>query len=157
MCCWKLVERLEKMLVTKAVDSLIPLVGQGPQLWRVLLHVQFILCPQIQNRLVVILLTQQSCSSRQADAALDFFRTEVTEISDTDSLKNLGQIRSDARKKSNLYKWSRECRPNPVSPSRWVDGGMCLLKRCWRSPLCEDICYRTPKSFEMLAFFLHDL
>ena len=42
--------------------------------------------------------TQQSCSSRQADAALDFSRTEVTEIKDTDSLKTLGHIRFDARK-----------------------------------------------------------
>ena len=45
-----------KMLVTKAVDSLLRLVGQGPQLWRVLLRVNFILCPLLQNRLVVILL-----------------------------------------------------------------------------------------------------
>ena len=42
--------------------------------------------------------TQQPCSSRQADAALHFSRTEVTDINDTDSLKTLGQIRSDARK-----------------------------------------------------------
>ena len=41
--------------------------------------------------------TQQPSSSRQADAALDFSRREVTEINDTDSLKTLGQIRSDAR------------------------------------------------------------
>ena len=38
-------------------------------------------------------LSQQPCSSRQADAALNFSRTEVTEINDTDSLKTLGQIR----------------------------------------------------------------
>ena len=43
-------------------------------------------------------LTQQPCSSRQADVALDFSRTEVTEINDTDSLKTLGQIRSVARR-----------------------------------------------------------
>ena len=49
-------------------------------------------------------LSQQPCSSRQADAALDFPRTEVTEINDTDSLKTLGQIRSDARKKGELYR-----------------------------------------------------
>ena len=54
------------------------------------------------NRLVGDL-TQQPCSRRQADAALDFFRTEVTEINDTDSLKTLRQIRSDARKKGELY------------------------------------------------------
>jgi len=59
-------------------------------------------------------LSQQPCSSRQADAALEFSRTEVTEINDTDSLKTLGQIRSDARKKGNLYKWSREGRPSPI-------------------------------------------
>ena len=67
-------------------------------------------------------LSQQPCSSRQADAALDFSRTEVTEINDTDSLKTLGQIRSDARKKCELNKWSREGRPNPISPSG-LDGG----------------------------------
>ena len=44
-------------------------------------------------------LAQQPCSSRQADATLDFSWTEVTEINDTDNLKTIGQIRSDARKK----------------------------------------------------------
>ena len=68
-------------------------------------------------------LSQQPCSSRQADAALDFSRTEVTEINDTDSLKTLGQIRSDARKKGELYRWSREGRPNPISPSGSDGGG----------------------------------
>ena len=66
--------------------------------------------------------TQQPCSSRQADVALDFSPTEVTEIIDTDGLKTLGQIRSDAQKKGNLYKWSRDGRPNPISPSG-PDGG----------------------------------
>ena len=75
-------------------------------------------------------LTQQPCSSRQTEAALDFSRTEVTEINDTDSLKTLRQIRSDARKKRTLYKWSREGRPNPFSPSGSDGGGMCLPKRC---------------------------
>ena len=65
-------------------------------------------------------LSQQPC--RQADAALDFSRTEVTEINDTDSLKTLGQIRCDAPKKCELYRWSREGRPNPISPSG-LDGG----------------------------------
>ena len=68
-------------------------------------------------------LTQQPCSSRQADAALDFSRTEVTEINDTDSLKTLGQIRSDARKKGELYRWSRESRSNSSSPSGSNGGG----------------------------------
>ena len=44
-------------------------------------------------------LSEQACSSRQADAILGFWRTEVNEFNDTDSLKTLGQIRSDARKK----------------------------------------------------------
>ena len=66
---------------------------------------------------------QQPCSSRQADAVLDFSRTEVTEINDADSLKTLGQIRSDARKKCNLYRWSREGRLNPISPSGSDGGG----------------------------------
>ena len=74
-------------------------------------------------------LSQQPCSSRQADAALDFSRTEVTEINDTDSLKTLGQIRFDARKKGELYRWSREGRPNPILPSGLaVD--MFSLRRC---------------------------
>ena len=73
-------------------------------------------------------LTQQPCSSRQADVALDFSRTEVTEINDTDSLKTLGQIRSDARKKGILYKWSREGRPNPISPSGSDNGGYVFTK-----------------------------
>ena len=68
-------------------------------------------------------LSQQPCSSRQADAALGFSRTEVTEFNDTDSLKTLGQIRFDARKRCELYRWSREGRPNPISPSGSDGGG----------------------------------
>ena len=75
-------------------------------------------------------LTQQPCSSRQADAALGFSRTEVTEINDTDSLKTLGQIRSDARKKGNLYKWSREGRLIQFRPVDRMVGGMFLLRKC---------------------------
>ena len=68
-------------------------------------------------------LTQQPRSSRQADAALDFSPTEVTESNNTDSLKTLLQIRSDARKQSELYRWSREGRPNPILPSGSDGGG----------------------------------
>ena len=68
-------------------------------------------------------LTQQPCSSRRTDAALGFSRTEVTEINDTDSLKNLRLIRSDAREKNNLYKRSKEGRPIPISSSGSDDGG----------------------------------
>ena len=68
-------------------------------------------------------LSQQPCSSRQADVALGFSRTEVTEFNDTDSLKTLGQIRSDARKKCELYGWSREGRPNPILPCGSDGGG----------------------------------
>ena len=67
--------------------------------------------------------TQQPCSSRQADATLGFSRTKVTEFNDTDSLETLGQIRSDARKKCELYRWSREGRPNPIWPSGSDGGG----------------------------------
>ena len=73
-------------------------------------------------------LSQQPCSSRQADAVLDFSQTEMTEISDTDSLKTLGQIRSDARKKDELYSWSREGRPNPILPSGSDGGGYVLTE-----------------------------
>ena len=68
-------------------------------------------------------LSQQPCSSSQAYAPLGFSRTEVTEINDTDSLKTLGQIRSDARKKGELYRWSKEGRPNPISPNGSDGGG----------------------------------
>ena len=47
----------------------------------------------------------------------------MTEINDTDSLKTLGQIRFDARKKGELYRWSTEGRPNPISPSGSDGGG----------------------------------
>ena len=62
-------------------------------------------------------LSQQPCSSLQADAALVLSRTEVTHINDCDSVKSLEQIRSDARKRGNLWKWSKEGRLNPLSPS----------------------------------------
>ena len=61
--------------------------------------------------------SQQPCSIRQADAELAFSRTEVTDINDSDSLETLGQFRCDVQNKSNLYKWSREGRSNPISPS----------------------------------------
>ena len=67
--------------------------------------------------------SQQPCSSRQADAALGFSRTEVTEFIDTDSLKTLGQIRCDVRKKCELFRWSREGRLNPISPIGSDGGG----------------------------------
>ena len=68
-------------------------------------------------------LSQQPCSIRQADASLRFSRTEVNEFNDTDGLKTLRQIRCDARKKCELYKWSREGRPNPNSHSGSNGGG----------------------------------
>ena len=68
-------------------------------------------------------LTQQPFSSRQADAASDFSRTVVTEIIDTESLKTLRQICFDARKKGEMYRWSREGRPNPILPSGSDGGG----------------------------------
>ena len=47
----------------------------------------------------------------------------MTDINDSDSLKTLGQIRSDAGKTGNLYKCSREGRPYPILPSESDDGG----------------------------------
>ena len=89
--------------------------------------------------------TQQPCSIRQADAALAFPRAEVTEINDTDSLKTLGRIRSDALKKGHLYKWSREGRPNPISPSGSDGGGVFLLRRCLSLRLLRKCLLRDPK------------
>ena len=78
--------------------------------------------------------SRQPYSSLQADAALGLSQTQMTDINDFDSFKTLRQIRCDAQKKGNLYKWSTEGRPNPISHSGSDDGGMCLLKRCWRLP-----------------------
>ena len=115
------------MSVRREVGSLLRSVGQGLLSWRVWLRDLFNSLPTItesfdSDRLVGDL-SQQPCSSRQADAALGFSRTEMNEFKDTDSLKTLGQIRSDARKKCELYKWSREGRPNPFSPSGSDGGG----------------------------------
>ena len=52
----------------------------------------------------------------------------MTKINDTDSLKTLGQTRSDARKKGELYRWSREGRPNPISPSVSDGGGYVFIE-----------------------------
>ena len=40
----------------------------------------------------------------------------------SDSLKSLGQIRSDARRKNSLSEWLREGRTNPLSPNGSDDG-----------------------------------
>ena len=86
-------------------------------------------------------LSQQPCSSRQADAALGFSQTEVTKINDTGSLKTLGQIRADARKKCDLYRWSREGRPNPISPSGSDGGGYVFTEDMLEIAPFAKICY----------------
>ena len=91
-------------------------------------------------------LSQQPCSSRQADAALGFSRTEVNEFNDTDSLKSLGQIRSDARKKGELYKWSREGRPNPISPSGSDGGGYVFTEEMLELSPCAKIFATGPEN-----------
>ena len=102
-------------------------------------------------------LTQQPCSSRQADAALHFSRTEVTEINDTDSLKTLRQIRIDARKKGELYRWSREGRPNAISPSGLDGGGYVFTEEMLEIAHFAKI-YWARKSVKKSALFsLHDL
>ena len=74
-------------------------------------------------------LTQQPCSSWQADAALDFSRMEVTEFNNTDSLKTLGQIRSDARRKEFCISGHEKVGLTQFRPVDWMTGGMCLLMR----------------------------
>ena len=69
----------------------------------------------------------------------------MTEINDTDSLKILGQIRSDARKKSNLYKWSREGRLNPISSSGSEDGGFVFTEELLELALFAKIFATGPK------------
>ena len=109
--------------VRREVGSLLRSVGQGPLSWRVWFRDLLILYRPLRSHLIVSDPSQQPCSSRQADAALGFSRTEVTEFNDADSLKTLGQIRSVARKKCEFYRWSREGRPNPISPSGSDGGG----------------------------------
>ena len=92
-------------------------------------------------------LSQQPCSSRQADAALGFLRTEVNEFNDTDSLKTLGQIRSDVRKKCELYKWSREGRDvrTQICPVGRMVVDMFSPRWCWSSPRLRKFLLLVPK------------
>ena len=100
-------------------------------------------------------LSQQPCSSRQADAALGFSRTEVNEFNDTDSLKTNGQIRFAARKKCELYKWSREGRPNPISPSGLDGGGYVFTEEMLElAPFAKIFCYWSRKSVEVSSLLL---
>ena len=61
----------------------------------------------------------QAFSSRQADEALGFSRTQVTDVTGSDSMKTLGQILSDFRKKRSgkIHEWSKEGRPTSFLPS----------------------------------------
>ena len=104
-------------------------------------------------------LSQPPCSSRQADAALGFSRTEVTEVNDTDSLKTLGQIPSDARKKGELYRWSREGRPKPISPSGSDGGGYVFSEEMLEiAPFAKIFATGPENPLQKLALFLlHDL
>ena len=69
-------------------------------------------------------ITEEPCSSRQADARLAL-GSESVERPGTDSLKTLQQIKSSQKKKkkSQSCKWSRECRLNPLLPSGDDKGG----------------------------------
>ena len=66
--------------------------------------------------------SQHPSNRLQIDAALGFSQTQVTDITGSDSWKTSGQIRFDARKKSNSYKWSSEERPNTILRSGSDDG-----------------------------------
>ena len=90
-------------------------------------------------------LSQQPCSSRQADAALDFSRTEVTEINDTDSLKTFGQIRSDARKKASCIGGQEKVGRTQFCPVGRMAVNMFSLRRCWRLPLLRKSLQMDPK------------
>ena len=76
--------------------------------------------------------SQQPCSSRQAYAALGFSRTELTEFNDTDSLKTLGQIRSDARKSVSCIGGQEKVGRTQFRPVGQMVVGMFLLRRCWK-------------------------
>ena len=67
---------------------------------------------------------EEPSSSRQADARLAL-GTESVERPLTDNLKTLQQIKSSQKEKekSLSYKWSRECRLNPLLPSGDDKGG----------------------------------
>ena len=76
-------------------------------------------------------LSQQPCSSRQADAILGFSRTEVNEFNDTDSLKTLGQIRSDARKKVSCTSGHEKVGRTQFRPVGQMVVGLFSPRRCW--------------------------
>ena len=90
-------------------------------------------------------LSQQPCSSRQADAALDFSRTEVTEINDTDSLKTLGQIRSDARRRASCIGGREKVGRTHFRSVGRMAVDMFSLRRCWRLPLLRKSLLLDPK------------
>ena len=102
--------------------------------------------------------SQQPCSSRHADAALGFSQAQLTETNDSDGFKTLGQIRFDARKKSNLYKWSKEDRPNPLSPSGCFDGGFVFTEKMLQIvPFAKIIAKGAKSPLKNRQFLLHDL
>ena len=61
-------------------------------------------------------------------------------------MKTLGQIRSDVRKKGILYKWSREGRPNPISPSGLDGGGYVFTQEMLEIAPFEKIFATGPKN-----------
>ena len=78
-------------------------------------------------------LSQQPRSSRQADAVLGFSRTEVNEFNDTDSLKTLGQIRSDAQKGVSCTSGQEKVGRTQFRPVGRMVVDMFSPRRCWSS------------------------
>ena len=104
---------------------------------------------------------QKPCSGRQADETLGFSEMQITDIVGSDSLKALGQIRSEVKKKKggNVYKLPSESRPNPVPPTESDEGGFVFPEKMLAlAPFAESIATGTeiPRKKSSL-FFLHGL
>ena len=71
----------------------------------------------------VIMVSQEPCSSRQADEALSSVPI-AHEKSGSDSLKTLKEIKTELMKKAtNPFRWSRKGRPNPLPKCGEESGG----------------------------------
>ena len=72
----------------------------------------------------------QTCFSRQAEEVLGFSETQVTDIAGSDSVKTLGQIRTDVRRRKigSIYKWPKQGQPNALPPSGSDERGFVFME-----------------------------
>ena len=99
-------------------------------------------------------LSQQPCSSRQADAALGFSRTEVNEFNDTDSLKTLGQIVLMLGKNVSFTSGHEKVGRTQFRPVGRMVVNMFSPRRCCSSPRLRKFLLLVRKSVEESSLLL---